>query len=58
MEWWNVGIMEYWEKARITSETAQSPLFYYSNYPSLFVCCYPIIPVFHSSIIQGLFGYA
>jgi hypothetical protein len=33
MEGWSVGIMEYWKKTRATSETAQNPLFDYSNYP-------------------------
>jgi len=55
MEWWNVGIMEYWEKTRLTSKTVENPFFLYSNHPLLFVSCRPIIPIFHFSIIPGFF---
>jgi hypothetical protein len=47
MEWWNVGIMEYWEKTRITSGTVQNPLLEYSNLDGL-VKRHFLSPVCHS----------
>ena len=49
MEWWNIGIVEYWVKITTTSNPKDWH-FFYSNHIFYLLHYYSIIPLFQNSI--------